>query len=60
MEHTVTARPSGYQDWMNIRTRRTPAPDVLMEYSCEENNLENLSQSDYAEAAGERRLIWRE
>ncbi len=28
---------------MNIRTWRIkPAPDVLMEYSCEENNLENL------------------
>jgi hypothetical protein len=45
MEHTVTVHdPKAYtQDWMNIRTWRIkPAPDVLMEYSCEENNLENL------------------
>jgi len=46
MEHTVTVHdPKAYtQDWMNVRTWRIkPAPDVLMEYSCEENNLENLS-----------------
>ena len=45
MEHTVTVSdPRAYtRDWMNIRTWRIkPAPDVLMEYSCEENNLENL------------------
>jgi len=45
MEHTVTVHdPRAYtQDWMNIRTWRIKqAPDVLMEYSCEENNLENL------------------
>jgi hypothetical protein len=28
---------------MNVRTWRIkPAPDVLMEYSCEENNLRNI------------------
>jgi hypothetical protein len=45
MEHTVTVHdPKSYtRDWMNIRTWRIKAaPDVLMEYSCEENNLENL------------------
>lgn len=45
MEHTVTVHdPRAYtQDWMNIRTWRIkPAPDVLMEYSCEENNLDTL------------------
>jgi len=45
IEHTVTVHdPRAYtRDWMNIRTWRIkPAPDVLMEYSCEENNLENL------------------
>jgi hypothetical protein len=45
MEHTVTVHdPRAYtQDWMNIRTWRIkPYPDVLMEYSCEENNLENI------------------
>jgi len=45
MEHTVTVHdPKAYTlDWMNLRTWRIkPAPDVLMEYSCEENNLENL------------------
>ena len=31
------------QDWMNVRTWRIkPATDVLMEYSCEENNLQNI------------------
>lgn len=45
MEHTVTVHdPRAYtMDWMNVRTWRIkPAPDVLMEYSCEENNLENI------------------
>jgi hypothetical protein len=45
MEHTVTVSdPKAYtREWMNVRTWRIkPAPDVLMEYSCEENNLENL------------------
>ena len=45
MEHTVTVSdPRAYtQDWMNVRTWRiTPAPDVLMEYSCEENNLQSI------------------
>jgi hypothetical protein len=45
MEHTVTVHdPRAYtQDWMNVRTWRTkPATDVLMEYSCDENNLEAL------------------
>jgi hypothetical protein len=45
MEHTVTVHdPRAYtQDWMNVRTWRIKdAPDVLMEYSCEENNLRNL------------------
>ena len=36
--------PKAYtQDWMNVRTwRLKPANDVLMEYSCEENNLQNI------------------
>jgi hypothetical protein len=45
MEHTVTVHdPKAYtQAWMNVRTWRIrPSPDVIMEYSCEENNLENL------------------
>jgi hypothetical protein len=45
MEHTVTVEdPRAYtQPWMNVRTWRIkPYPDVLMEYSCEENNLENI------------------
>ena len=45
LTHTVTVHdPKAYtQDWMNVRTWRIkPAPDVLMEYSCEENNLDNL------------------
>lgn len=45
MQHTVTVHdPKAYtQDWMNARTWRIkPAPDVIMEYSCEENNLQNL------------------
>ncbi len=45
LTHTVTVHdPKTYsQDWMNVRTWRIkPAPDVLMEYSCEENNLRNI------------------
>jgi hypothetical protein len=45
IEHTVTVHdPRAYtQDWMNVRTwRLKPANDVLMEYSCEENNLQNI------------------
>ena len=45
MEHTVTVEDArAYtQPWMNVRTWRIkPAPDVIMEYSCEENNLENI------------------
>jgi hypothetical protein len=46
IEHTVTVHdPKAYtRDWMNVRTwRLKPASDVVMEYSCEENNLGNLS-----------------
>lgn len=42
IQHTVTIHdPKAYtKDWMNVRTwRLKPATDVLMEYSCEENNL---------------------
>jgi hypothetical protein len=42
IEHTVTIHdPRTYtQPWMNVRTwRPKAATDVLMEYSCEENNL---------------------
>ena len=45
ISHTVTVHdPKAYtQDWMNVRTwRLKPTSDVIMEYSCEENNLENL------------------
>ena len=45
MEHTFTViDPKTYtQPWMNVRTWRIkPAPDVLMEYSCEENNIQNI------------------
>jgi hypothetical protein len=45
MEHTVIVHdPRAYtQDWMNVRTWRIKEyPDVIMEYSCEENNLQNL------------------
>jgi len=41
IEHTVTVHdPKAYtQDWMNVRTWRIRKyPDVIMEYSCEENN----------------------
>jgi hypothetical protein len=42
IQHTVTVHdPKAYtKDWMNVRTwRLKPNNDVLMEYSCEENNL---------------------
>ncbi len=42
IEHTFTVHdPVMYtRDWMNVRNwRMRDAPDVLMEYSCEENNL---------------------
>ena len=45
MEHTVTVHdPRAYtQDWMNVRTwNLKPANDVIMEYSCEENNLDAI------------------
>jgi hypothetical protein len=45
MEHTVTVRdPKAFtQEWMNVRTWRIKqAPDVLMEYSCDENNLQGI------------------
>jgi len=45
IQHTVTVHdPKTYtQDWMNVRVwRLKPASDVLMEYSCEENNLQNI------------------
>jgi len=45
IEHTVTVHdPKTYtRDWMNVRTWRVkPYPDVIMEYSCEENNLEQI------------------
>ena len=45
LEHTVTVRdPKAYtRDWMNVRTwRLRRPPDVIIEYSCEENNLQNL------------------
>lgn len=45
MTHTVTVHdPKTFtQDWMNQRTWRIKDyPDVIMEYSCEENNLQNL------------------
>jgi hypothetical protein len=45
IEHTVTVHdPKTYtRDWMNARTwRLKPRSDVIMEYSCEENNLGNL------------------
>ncbi len=37
--------PKAYtQDWMNVRIwHLKPKADVIMEYSCEENNLENLT-----------------
>jgi hypothetical protein len=45
IEHTVTIHdPRTYaQDWMNVRTWRIKDyPDVIMEYACEENNLQNI------------------
>jgi len=45
IQHTVTIHdPKTYtQDFMNVRTwRLKPATDVVMEYSCEENNMDNI------------------
>lgn len=45
MEHTVTVRdPKAYTAaWMNVRTwRLRQYPDVIMEYSCDENNLHGI------------------
>jgi hypothetical protein len=45
IEHTVTVHdPRAYtQDWMNVRTWRIkPKGDVIMEYSCDENNLHSI------------------
>jgi hypothetical protein len=45
IQHTVTVEdPRAYtQPWMNARVwRLKAADDVLMEYSCEENNIRNL------------------
>ena len=45
LTHTVTVHdPRTYtQDWMNVRTWRIrQPPDVIMEYSCDENNLHSL------------------
>jgi hypothetical protein len=45
IEHTIRVHdPKTYtRDWMNLRTwKLKPASDVVMEYSCEENNLDNL------------------
>jgi hypothetical protein len=45
MQHSVTVHdPKAYtRDWTNQRTWRIkPASDVIMEYSCDENNLDNL------------------
>lgn len=45
IEHTVTVHdPKTYtQDWMNLRTWRIkPKGDVIMEYSCDENNLHSI------------------
>jgi hypothetical protein len=45
IEHTIHVHdPKTYtRDWMNLRTwKLKPASDVVMEYSCEENNLDNL------------------
>ena len=42
IQHTFTVHdPKAYtHDWMNVRTWiQKPANDVIMEYSCEENNL---------------------
>jgi hypothetical protein len=45
LEHTMIVHdPKAYtRDWMNVRTwKLKPKSDVVMEYSCEENNLDNL------------------
>jgi hypothetical protein len=42
IQHTFTVHdPKAYtHDWMNVRTwTLKPAADVIMEYSCEENNI---------------------
>jgi hypothetical protein len=46
IEHTIIVHdPKAYtRDWMNLRTwKLKPATDVVLEYSCEENNLDNLT-----------------
>ena len=48
IQHTVTVHdPKTYtKDWMNVRVwRLKPATDVIMEYSCEENNTGVLDGS---------------
>ena len=45
IEHTVTVHdPKTFtKDWMNVRTWKIKIyPDVIMEYVCEENNLQNI------------------
>jgi len=45
IQHTVTVHDAkAYtHDWTNVRTwRLKPSNDVIMEYSCEENNLANI------------------
>jgi hypothetical protein len=45
LQHVVTVHdPRAYtQDWMNVRIwHLRPSSDVIMEYSCEENNLDNV------------------
>jgi hypothetical protein len=45
LEHAIIVHdPKTYtRDWMNVRTwRLKPASDVVLEYSCNENNLDNL------------------
>ena len=45
IEHTVTVHdPKTFtKDWMNVRTWKIKTyPDVIMEYVCEENNLQNI------------------
>jgi hypothetical protein len=49
IEHTVTVRdPKMFtQEWMNVRTwRPKAADDVLMEYSCDENNLRSVVEGN--------------
>ena len=45
IEHTVTVHdPKTFtKDWMNVRIWKIKTyPDVIMEYVCEENNLQNI------------------